>query len=279
MGKIIDGNALAASVRDQQRRRVESYIRANGRAPGLSVVMVGNDPASEVYVRNKERACSQIGLKSKLVKLAASASEGDIISVVDQLNTDSSIDGIIVQLPLPNGVDETRVIESISAEKDVDGLNPTNLGKLMRGQSRMTPCTPLAVMSMIESTGTELSGRNAVVVGRSSLVGKPLALLLLAQDATVTLCHSKTRDLAGLCRTADILISAAGHPGLITADHVRPGAIVIDVGITRVDGKLRGDVAFEDVLDKAAWISPVPGGVGPMTVTMLLSNTLDACGA
>lgn len=279
MSRVIDGRAVAAEIRSALRERATAFSERMGRAPGLGVILVGDDPASEVYVRNKERACREAGIYSEVIRLPASAAEEDVLGAVETMNNAARLDGVIVQLPLPEGLDPKKITAAVAPEKDVDGLHPQNAGKLLTGAAALTACTPRAVMQLLESTGTDLRGKHAVIVGRSALVGKPLAMLLLGQDATVTVCHSKTDDLPSVCRQADILISAAGQPGLITGDHVRPGAVVIDVGTTRADGRVRGDVDFDSAAEQAAWISPVPGGVGPMTVTMLLANTLDACGA
>ena len=276
LGNIIDGKALAARCREGLKRRAEECRKRTGRSPGLGVLVVGSDPASAIYVRNKERACQEVGLHSRVIRLPDNASEEEVLSSVHQLNGDPLLDGVIVQLPLPPGIDATRILEQVSPTKDVDGLHPLNAGRLMLNQNGMVPCTPRAVVELLDSVNVDLAGCHVVIVGRSALVGKPLAALLLTRDATVTVCHSHTRDLGAICRTADVVVSAAGRPGLITKDHVKPGAVVIDVGTTRVDGHLMGDVNFSDVIEKASWITPVPGGVGPMTVTMLLANTLDA---
>lgn len=279
LNNTIDGKALAALTRKEISRRAAAYEDRMGRPPGLGVILVGDDPASEVYVRNKERACSEVGIFSQVVHLPEDAAEEDVLSAVAQMNGDSVLDGVLVQLPLPAGLDANKITNSVLPEKDVDGLHPANAGQLLSGTSGLVACTPRAVMRLLQSTGTDIDGKHAVIVGRSALVGKPLAMLLLQENATVTVCHSRTPDLAAKCRQADILISAAGQPGLITAEHVKPGAVVIDVGTTRVDGRVKGDVDFDAASRQAAWITPVPGGVGPMTVTMLLENTLDACGA
>lgn len=279
MSNVIDGKAVAAKMRAEQRERVRRYKERTERTPGLAVVLVGNDPASEVYVRNKQRACDEVGMYSEVIRLGAETPEDKVIETVERLNADDRFDGIIVQLPLPGGMDANRVTHAVAPQKDVDGLHPLNAGNLMHGADSLRACTPRAVMRLLDSTGEDLRGKHAVIVGRSALVGKPLTLMLLERDATVTICHSKTEDLPGVCRDADIVISAAGQPGLIGEEHVRRGAIVIDVGTTRVDGRVCGDVDFDSVADVAGWITPVPGGVGPMTVTMLLENTLETCGA
>lgn len=277
--EIISGKDLASRIREDLGARAASFAKSRGRKPGLGVVLVEGDPASEVYVRNKERACDQTGLYSRVVRLPHDVSQEDLLAEVGKLNADSAIDGFLVQLPLPDHIDEEAVLLAIDPAKDVDGFHPANAGALMSGGKGMVPCTPRGIIELIRSTGQPIEGKHAVVVGRSNIVGKPLALLLLQENATVTICHSRTRDLPALCREADILVSATGRPGSISGEHVRPGAIVIDVGTTRTEDGLKGDVDFEDAAKVAGWITPVPGGVGPMTITMLLSNTLDACGA
>ncbi len=243
--------------------------------PGLAVILVGDDPASRVYVRNKVKACADAGIKSWLNEIKADASLDTVLGAVELFNQDPAVDGILVQLPLPHGLDVNRVIEAIAPQKDVDGLQIHSAGALMTGQDGFWPCTPFGIMTMLEHAGAQLAGANAVVMGRSVSVGKPMGLMLLNADATVTYCHSKTRQLAEITSRADILIAAVGRPHVVTADMVKEGAIVIDVGINRgSDGKLTGDVDFAAVREKASWISPVPGGVGPMTITMLLENTL-----
>lgn len=279
LAEIIDGKALAARIREDLRARSDAYRRRTGRAPGLGVILAGDDPASAVYVRNKQRACDKAGIYSEVVQMPEECTEKELLAIVERMNHDKRLDGVLVQLPLPAGLDAQKITGAVSPEKDVDGLHPHNAGLLMGGGTPLTACTPRAVLELIRSTGTELCGKHAVIVGRSSLVGKPLALLLLKEDATVTICHSKTENLDEITSRADVLISAAGHPGLITAEHVKPGAVVIDVGTTRIDGKVTGDVLFDEVSEKAGYITPVPGGVGPVTVTMLLANTLEACEA
>ena len=273
----IDGNALAASIRSEISTRASRFSDRMGRPPGLTVVVVGNNPASAVYVRNKVKACEAAGFHSELIALPQECSEAELLSVVDRLNADPAIDGILVQLPLPDQIDDQRVIEAISAEKDVDGFHIANAGALMTGAPVFRPCTPYGVMKMLEHMGASLRGAEAVVVGASNIVGKPMAMLLLQAGATVTLCNSKTRDLGAHTRRADILIAAVGRPQMITAEMVKPGAIVIDVGINRLaDGRLVGDVDTEGVAQVAAAVSPVPGGVGPMTIAMLLVNTMES---
>ncbi|MFA7436768.1 bifunctional methylenetetrahydrofolate dehydrogenase/methenyltetrahydrofolate cyclohydrolase FolD [Castellaniella sp.] len=274
--RLIDGKALAAQVRAQVAERVQA-LKAHGITPGLAVVLVGDDPASQVYVRNKAAACEAAGMLSRTVTLAADTPEGELLDLLEALNTDASIHGILVQLPLPGHIDTGRVIAGIDATKDVDGFHVANAGLLLTGRPRFLPCTPYGIMKMLESEGVPLWGTEAVVVGASNIVGKPMALLLLAAGATVTICNSKTRDLAAQTRRADVLIVATGRPGMITGDMLKPGAVVIDVGINRLeDGRLAGDVDFETAVPVASAITPVPGGVGPMTIAMLLVNTVEA---
>lgn len=271
---IIDGKALAKEKRAEIAKQVEA-LKEKGVTPGLAVVLVGEDPASQIYVRNKHKACEEVGIYSRKITLPEETTEEEILKIIDELNNDPEIDGILVQLPLPKHFDPDKVILSISPDKDVDGFHPVNAGRLLTGQDGFFPCTPLAVMELIKSAGVDVSGKEAVVVGRSNIVGKPVSMLLLRENATVTICHSKTKDLADVCRRADILVAAVGRPEMITSDYVKEGAVVIDVGINRVgEKKVVGDVAFDEVKDKAAYITPVPGGVGPMTITMLLYNTL-----
>lgn len=273
---ILDGAGLARTLLDQLNAEVAALKQA-GITPGLAAVQVGDSPASRVYIRNKMRACDAIGVHSEIHHLPASCSEAELLALIEQLNADTRIHGTIVQLPLPSSLDTLRVVQSIAIAKDVDGFNWRNLGAIVDGHPQLVPCTPLGVMKMLEATGIPLEGRHAVVIGRSSIVGKPMALLLMAQGATVTVCHSKTRDLAQYTRSADIVIAAAGRPRLVTGAMLKPGAVVVDVGINRLsDGKLVGDVDFESAREVAGWISPVPGGVGPMTVAMLIHNTVSA---
>jgi methylenetetrahydrofolate dehydrogenase (NADP+) / methenyltetrahydrofolate cyclohydrolase len=274
--KIIDGKSLAAEVRASLRPAVEQ-LAARGRRPGLAAILVGDDPASRIYVRNKLRACDETGLRRVLHEYPAGVDEATLLARVTELDRDPRVHGILVQLPLPPQIDERRVLSAVSPAKDVDGFHVQNLGLLVAGRPGFLPCTQAGVMRMLESEAVPLAGRRAVVVGRSNIVGKPVALLLLQKDATVTICHSKTVDLAAITRQADVLVAAAGRVGLITAEMVKPGACVIDVGTNRLpDGKLCGDVDFERVKSVAGWLTPVPGGVGPMTVAMLLSNTVRA---
>jgi methylenetetrahydrofolate dehydrogenase (NADP+)/methenyltetrahydrofolate cyclohydrolase len=275
-GRLIDGKALAAAVRQALRPRVDA-LTATGRQPGLAVVLVGDDPASAVYVRNKIKACEETGLRSWFDHLPASTSESELLARIQSLNADPAVHGILVQLPLPRHLDARRIVEAIDFDKDVDGLHAMNAGLTLMGRPHFRSCTPYGVMKMLESIAAPLAGSHAVVVGRSNMVGKPMAMLLLAANATVTMCHSATRDLGAITRQADVLIAAAGRERLIRADMVKAGAIVIDVGTNRsAAGKLVGDVDFEAVRQVAGWISPVPGGVGPMTIAMLLVNTVEA---
>ena len=274
--QLINGNALSQTLRGQIAARVET-LKAQGIHPSLAVILVGEDPASAVYVRNKVKACEDSGIRSLFDKYDATLSEEALLARIDELNRDPSVHGILVQMPLPKHINPLKVIEAISTAKDVDGYSVQSAGDLMAGLPGFRPCTPYGCMKLIESTGQEIRGKHAVVIGRSNTVGKPMALLLLQQDATVSICHSRTPNMAEITRQADILVAAVGRPGTVTADMVKPGAIVIDVGINRrEDGKLCGDVDFDAVKEVAGWITPVPGGVGPMTITMLLANTLES---
>ena len=273
--KILDGKVLSAEIREQVSRRVEA-LKQRGVTPGLAVILVGDDPAREIYVRNKGKGCEETGMLSRTVKMDASTTQEALEAEIDRLNADPAIHGILVQLPLPRHLDEQAALAKILPEKDVDGFHLINAGRLMTGSEGVIPCTPRGALYMIKSTGLDLNGLEAVVIGRSNIVGKPMAMLLMRENCTVTVCHSRTKDLAEHTRRADILVAAVGKAGFVTADMVKPGAIVIDVGINRVDGKFCGDVDFENVKEKAGWITPVPGGVGKMTIAMLLSNTADA---
>ena len=274
--QLIDGNALSRKLRTEVSQRVAA-LKAKGLTPGLAVILVGDNPASQVYVRNKVKACEDSGLHSVLEKYEASMSEAALLARVEALNNDPSIHGILVQLPLPAHIDAHKVIEAISPAKDVDGFHVASAGALMVGQPGFWPCTPYGCMKMLESIGYDLKGKHAVVIGRSNIVGKPMALMLLQKNATVTICHSATKDLKAMTLQADVIVAAVGKRNVVTADMVRPGAVVIDVGMNRnEEGKLCGDVDFEGVRRVAGWITPVPGGVGPMTITMLLVNTLEA---
>ncbi len=273
--KIIDGKAISQVVKDEVHSEVAAIEAEGRRKPCLCVIIVGENPASQVYVRNKVKAAAYTGMESLLIELPASVPEDDLLARIASLNEDPAVDGILVQLPLPGHIDEEKVIDAIAAEKDVDGFHPSNVAGLWLGKDCVVPCTPAGVMRLIDSTGVELSGKTAVVVGRSNIVGKPVAKLLLDRNATVVIAHSRTADLGAVCRQADILVAAVGRPGLITGDMVKPGAIIIDVGINRLpDGHLCGDVDFASCSEVAGWITPVPGGVGPMTIAMLMKNTL-----
>ena len=275
MAQIIDGKLVAAEVRGKAAALV-ARVKAAGIDPGLAVVLVGEDPASQSYVRMKERDCAEAGIRSVDYRRSADITQDELNSIIDECNADPAIHGILVQLPLPAGFDEEEALERISPEKDADGLHPQNMGRLVRGIDGTRACTPWGVMAMLDHYGNDPSGKHAVVIGRSSIVGKPMALMLLERNATVTMCHSRTVDLASVCRTADILVAAVGRPGMVTADFVKPGAVVIDVGINRTDDGLVGDVDFAGVEPVASWITPVPGGVGPMTRAMLIMNTAEA---
>jgi methylenetetrahydrofolate dehydrogenase (NADP+)/methenyltetrahydrofolate cyclohydrolase len=277
--RVIDGKAVAASVRERVAVEVKTFEAEHGRAPLLVTVIVGDDPASEVYVRNKHRACEEAGMRSAHHGLSAETSESELLELVAELGADEDVDGILVQLPVPDHIDPDRVVAAIDPAKDVDGLTPVNAGLLAHGMPGLVPCTPAGVMELLRHEGVELEGAEAVVVGRSKLVGVPVSRLLLAANATVTVCHSRTRDLAATCRRADVLVAAVGSPRLLGADAIKPGAVVIDVGVNRTDDGLVGDVDFEAAAEVAAAITPVPGGVGPMTIAMLLVNTLAAARA
>lgn len=275
MAQVIDGKALALSIKSGLKTLTDEMKIKYGRTPCLAVVIVGDDPASRSYVRGKVKAAEFTGIESILIDLPETVTEKRLLDEIAKLNSDGSIDGILVQLPLPAHIDKAKIINGISIDKDVDGFHPQNVSKLWLGQKCTIPCTPRGIMAMIDSTGTEIQGKRAVVVGRSDIVGKPIAKLLLDRNATVTLAHSRTSDLAAVCREADILVVAAGCPGLVNGEMVKEGALVIDVGISHTDAGLRGDVDFESVSPKAAFISPVPGGVGPMTIAMLMANTVE----
>ncbi len=274
--QLIDGKVVAKAVKEEVRSRVEA-LKARGIRPGLATVLVGDDPASHVYVRNKQRTCEELGMHSVGHNLPATTSQADVLALIDRLNRDPAIHGILVQLPLPKPLRSEPILYAVSPDKDVDGLHPVNIGKLTMGEPRFVPCTPAGVMAMLDYYKLPIEGKTAVVVGRSNLVGKPAAMLLLHRHATVTICHSKTPDLAEVCRRADILVAAMGKARFIRGEMVKEGAVVIDVGINRQpDGKLVGDVDFEAAAAKASWITPVPGGVGPMTIAMLMQNTMLA---
>ncbi|MBQ2700047.1 MAG: bifunctional methylenetetrahydrofolate dehydrogenase/methenyltetrahydrofolate cyclohydrolase FolD [Clostridia bacterium] len=273
--QLIDGKLLSSAVKERIKKQVD-LLKTHNIYPGLAVILVGEDPASQIYVRNKERGCEEVGIRSVSVRLPEETTQEELERAIIRLNEDESVHGILVQLPLPNHLNEAKALELIKPEKDVDGFHILNTGKLFNGLQGVTACTPKGAMEMIKSTGVSISGKEAVVVGRSNIVGKPIAMLLLKENATVTVCHSRTADLASHTRRADILVAAVGKAGFITADMVKPGAVVIDVGINRVNGKVVGDVDFEGVSQVAGYITPVPGGVGRMTIAMLLDNTVQA---
>jgi methylenetetrahydrofolate dehydrogenase (NADP+) / methenyltetrahydrofolate cyclohydrolase len=273
--RIIDGKAIAKKIRAEQAEQVERLVARHGVRPGLAVILVGSNPASRVYVRNKIAACREVGIRSDLIELPSEITQAELLRRIDALNADPGVHGLLIQLPLPTHIEMASVLERIAVEKDVDGFHLYNVGGLVTGNTIFPPCTPFGVQKLLEHEGIDVEGRNVVVVGASNIVGKPMALMLMAQDATVCICHKKTRDLAQFTILADILVVAAGVPGLILPQMVRTGAVVIDVGINRLpDGRITGDVDFEGVRQKASYISPVPGGVGPMTVAMLLHNTV-----
>ncbi|MCU6795951.1 bifunctional methylenetetrahydrofolate dehydrogenase/methenyltetrahydrofolate cyclohydrolase FolD [Paenibacillus sp. WQ 127069] len=274
--QVINGKEIVSTYRAQIKEEVAN-LTAKGVQPGLAVIIVGEDPASQVYVRNKAKACEEAGIYSEVHKLAGSTSEADVLALIEQLNHNPRIHGILVQSPLPKHISEDKIVEAIAVEKDADCFHPVNVGNLMIGKEGPAPCTPAGVIAILKHIGVDIAGKHAVVIGRSNIVGKPMAILMLREHATVTICHSKTANMEEITRQADILIAAVGKPKMVKKHHVKPGAIVIDVGINRLDtGKLAGDVDFDDVLDTASYITPVPGCVGPMTITILLRNTLDA---
>lgn len=276
MAQIIDGKKISMELRQEIAQDVRR-MKEEGTTPGLAVIIVGEDPASQIYVRNKGRACEEVGIYSEIIRLPEQTSEAQLLSQIAKLNSRADIHGILVQLPLPRHIDESAVIAAISPNKDVDAFSEVNVGKIMIGNYRFLPCTPAGVMELLKRSGIEIEGKRAVVVGRSNIVGKPQAMLLLHANATVTICHSRTKNLAEICREADILVVAIGKANFITADMIKPGAAVIDVGMNRLsDGKLAGDVDFHGVFEVAGYLTPVPGGVGPMTITMLLKNTVTA---
>ena len=277
MAKIIDGKLISAQIREEIAEKVKEYNERTGKLPGLAVVIVGENPASQVYVRNKKKACEQVGFNSWVYEMPENTTQDELNALIDKLNEDGAVHGILVQLPLPKHLDEEQVILRIKPEKDVDAFHPTNVGRITIGNPKFLPCTPAGIMELLHRSGIEIAGKECVVIGRSNIVGKPMALLLLSENGTVTVCHSKTRDLKEVCRRADILVVAIGKADYVTADMVKEGAVVIDVGMNRnAEGKLTGDVDFASVSEVASHITPVPGGVGPMTITMLLQNTLRA---
>jgi methylenetetrahydrofolate dehydrogenase (NADP+)/methenyltetrahydrofolate cyclohydrolase len=276
MAKILDGKKLAQEIKKLLADEV-SLLKENGIIPGLAVVLVGENPASKVYVKNKRKACEEVGIKSFDFNLPETASQQELEDLIAKLNADRSVNGILVQLPLPSRLDEMAILEKIDPAKDVDGFHPVNMGRLVSGLPSLRPCTPLGIIALIDSIGSKLSGKNAVVVGRSKIVGKPVALLLLERHATVTICHSRTQNIADIVKSADVVVAAVGVPGFIKGDWIKEGAIVIDVGINRTgDGSLTGDVEFEEASKRASAITPVPGGVGPMTIAMLMRNTVES---
>lgn len=277
MAKLINGKEVSASVKLRVKNQTEELIEKSGITPGLAVVIVGNDPASRVYVNSKKKACAEVGFNSYEYALPEDTTQQELLELVEKLNNDSKVNGILCQLPLPKQIDENAIINAIRPEKDVDAFHPFNVGKIMIGEFAFLPCTPAGVMELIDSTGVEVSGKNCVVIGRSNIVGKPMSMLLLHRSGTVTICHSKTQNLTKICKNADILVAAVGRANFVTADMVKEGAVVIDVGMNRLEnGKLCGDVDFNEVEKKASFITPVPGGVGPMTIAMLMQNTLTA---
>ncbi len=277
MAEIIDGKLVSASTRAETAHKVKALKEEYGVTPGLAVILVGDDPASAVYVRNKHKGCLEVGIESFEIRMPASTPEEALLAKIDELNADPTVHGILVQLPLPKHIDENKVIDRISVDKDVDAFHPENVGKIMLGKYDFLPCTPAGIMKLLEFYKIDPAGKECVVIGRSNIVGKPMSLLLLEKHGTVTVCHSKTQNLSEVTRRADILVVAIGKPEFLTADMVKDGAVVIDVGINRTaEGKLVGDVRFDEVAEKASFITPVPGGVGPMTITMLLGNTLTA---
>ena len=277
MAMIIDGKAISSQIRNEIAEEVAAFTAEHGFAPSLTVIIVGDDPASQVYVRNKEKACTQVGIKSEIIRLPAETEEAELLKIIDGLNKDKSINGILVQLPLPKQINEKNIIAAIDPQKDVDAFSCENTGRIMAGDFDFLPCTPAGVMELLHRSGISVCGKDCVVIGRSNIVGKPMAMLLMHENGTVTVCHTKTKDLKSHTLRADILVSSVGKANFITADMVKDGVVIIDVGINHLnDGKLTGDVDFEGCFEKASAITPVPGGVGPMTVTMLLKNTLTA---
>ena len=273
---LIDGKKVSAEIKEQVAAETEKLKQQTGKVPGLAVVLVGEDPASAVYVKNKNRTCETMGFQNLSHTLSADTEENKLLELIAELNANDAVNGILVQLPLPDHINEQKVLEAIDPKKDVDGFHPVNVGYLTSGGDALAPCTPAGIIEMLDFYKIDIEGKNAVILGRSNIVGKPMASLLLKRNATVTICHSRTRDLPAVARSADILVAAIGKARFVTADMVGEGAVVIDVGINRVDGKLVGDVDFDAVAEKASYITPVPGGVGPMTIAMLMKNTLSA---
>jgi methylenetetrahydrofolate dehydrogenase (NADP+)/methenyltetrahydrofolate cyclohydrolase len=274
--EIISGKEISKSIREELQQEI-NLLKSRGVEPGLAVVLVGEDPASKVYVGHKAKTCEQLGVYSEVHRLSENTEENELLELIQQLNTNPKINGILVQMPVPKHISEKAVIDAIAPDKDVDGFHPINVGNLMIGDHSLLPCTPAGVIELIKRTGTDIAGKHAVVIGRSNIVGKPVSMLLLREHATVTMCHSRTKNMDEIARQADILVVATGRAKMITKSYVKPGCIVIDVGINRMeDGTLKGDVDFDDVKDTAGYITPVPGGVGPMTITMLMKNTIEA---
>lgn len=275
MANIIDGKAVSAQLKEEIKRKTEQLIK-KGVKPGLAVIIVGNDPASAIYVKNKEKACELVGFYNEKIELPENTTQENLLEIIEKLNSRADINGILCQLPLPKHIDEKAVINAISPKKDVDAFHPENVGHIMVGDYDLLPCTPAGIMELLRATNTEIEGKNCVVIGRSNIVGKPMAMLLLHANGTVTVCHSRTKNLSEITKTADILVAAVGKANFVTADMVKPGAVVIDVGMNRTENGLKGDVDFESVEKKASAITPVPGGVGPMTIAVLMKNTLTA---
>ncbi len=277
MATIIDGKKVSAEVKEQVRQETETLVTKYGKKPGLAVVIVGNDPASRIYVNNKKKACETVGFQSFEYALSEETTQEELLELVQTLNADEKVNGILVQLPVPKQINDKAIINAISPEKDVDAFHPENVGRIMIGEYSFLPCTPAGIMELIDSTGIDVSGKKCVVIGRSNIVGKPMAMLLLHRSGTVTICHSKTENLAKITKEADILVAAVGKANFVTGDMIKKGAVVIDVGMNRLEnGKLCGDVNFDEAKEKAAYLTPVPGGVGPMTISMLMKNTLTA---
>ncbi|MFZ0485654.1 MAG: bifunctional methylenetetrahydrofolate dehydrogenase/methenyltetrahydrofolate cyclohydrolase FolD [Arenicellales bacterium] len=275
--RILDGKAISKRIINEIKAEVEDRAARGLRAPGLGMILVGENPASAVYVRNKEKSCRKSGIQSIMHRILAETTQAELLALIDELNEDPKVDGILVQLPLPEQIDENAVIEHIAPEKDADGFHPFSMGRLALGLPGFRPCTPRGIMTLLEETGIDINGKDAVIVGRSHIVGRPMALELISANATITVCHSRTKDLAGKVGAADIVVAAVGRPQFNRGEWIKPGAVVIDVGINRLDdGSLVGDVAYEPAAERASWITPVPGGVGPMTVASLLQNTLDS---
>ena len=273
---LIDGKKVSGQIRNRLAAEVQELKKKTGKTPGLATVLVGDDPASAVYVRNKNKICGELGFQSFEQKLSADTSEEQLLQLVGELNSNKDIHGILVQLPLPDQIDSEKILQAIDPKKDVDGFHPVNVGKLVVGNALLTPCTPTGIIELLDHYDIEISGKHAVIIGRSNIVGKPVSMLLLQRNATITICHSRTQDLEEVTRSADIIVAAVGRANFVTEEMVSEGTVVIDVGINRVDGKLTGDVDFEPVSKKASYITPVPGGVGPMTIALLMENTLKA---